>query len=195
MPRATGSRQLMVRSAARLLRRQGYAATGWRQVVADSQTPWGSQAHHFPGGKVQLASEALALAGERYERLLREGLTTAHPADFVEAWAALAAAELEVSDWADGCPVATVALETAHTSDELADVCGRALDGWRDVLIEAIVGQGAARREAHRLATLVVAGIEGALLLARAGRRRDPLHIVGEELGALLRARLPTAGR
>ncbi|HEY4854618.1 MAG TPA: TetR/AcrR family transcriptional regulator, partial [Streptosporangiaceae bacterium] len=68
MPRTTDTRQRMVCSAARLLRRQGYAATGWRQVVADSATPWGSQAHHFPGGKEQLAAEAITLSGASYER-------------------------------------------------------------------------------------------------------------------------------
>ena len=64
----------MVRSAARLFRRQGYAATGWRQVIADGDAPWGSQAHHFPGGKEQLARDALAIAATDYESLLRTAL-------------------------------------------------------------------------------------------------------------------------
>src|SRR6266702_119544 len=106
MPRITDTRQRMIRATARLMRRQGYAATGWRQVVADSATPWGSQFHHFPGGKEQLAAEAVA------------------------SWVELAAAELEASGWADGCPVATVALETAHTSAVLAGACRAALGSW-----------------------------------------------------------------
>ena len=117
----TDTRQRMIRATARLMRRQGYAATGWRQVVADSATPWGSQFHHFPGGKEQLAAEAVALAGRRYEQLLRAALGGRHPAEAVASWVELAAAELEASGWADGCPVATVALETAHTSAALAE--------------------------------------------------------------------------
>ena len=190
MPRRSDTRQRMVRSAARLLRRQGYAATGWRQVVAESQTPWGSQAYHFPGGKEQLAAEAVALGGARYERLLRDGLSGVHPADFVAGWSQLAAAELEASGWADGCPVATVALETAHRSDALGAACGRALDGWRAALAEAIAARGPTGDEARRLATLVVAAIEGGLVLARATRTTEPLLTVGHELRALLGARL-----
>jgi Transcriptional regulator LmrA/YxaF-like, C-terminal domain len=181
----------MVRTAATLLRRQGYAATGWRQVVADSRTPWGSQAHHFPGGKQQLAAEALALAGAGYERLLRRALAGAHPADAVAAWAELAAAQLEASGWADGCPVATVALETAHRSDALGHACRDALAGWRAALAEAMVARGTGEADARALATLVLAGIEGALLLARADRDPAPLTTVGRELADVLRARVP----
>lgn len=191
MPRSTDTRQRMLRTTARLLRRQGYSATGWRQVVAESETPWGSQAHHFPGGKEQLAAEAVTLAGARYERLLRAAISDTHPARFVEQWATLAATELESSGWSDGCPVATVTLETAHTSERLADACASVLSGWHGALTEAIVARNVALREAASLATLILASIEGALLLARAKRDAEPLRTVGSELAALLRQRVP----
>ncbi|HXP20631.1 MAG TPA: TetR family transcriptional regulator C-terminal domain-containing protein [Streptosporangiaceae bacterium] len=181
----------MIRTTARLMRRQGYAATGWRQVVADSATPWGSQAHHFPGGKEQLAAEAVALAGRRYEQLLRSALSDRHPADAVSDWVEMAATELRASDWADGCPVATVTLETAHSSAALAQACQVALGSWRIAITEAITARGAASAEALRLATLVLASIEGGLLLARAHRSSEPLRLVGDELTGLLRARVP----
>jgi AcrR family transcriptional regulator len=191
MPRTTDTRERMVRMAARLLRRQGYAATGWRQVIADSETPWGSQSHHFPGGKEQLAADAIGLAGRRHERLLRSALAAAHPADAVSNWTELAAAELVASDWADGCPVATVALETAHASAVLADACGMAFASWRGALTEAIAARGVPGQEAARLATLVLAAVEGGLLLSRAARDSGPLRTVGAELAGLLRARVP----
>lgn len=195
MPRITDTRPRMIRTAARLMRRQGYAATGWRQVVADSATPWGSQFHHFPGGKEQLAAEAIALAGRRYEQLLRAALHASHPADAVASWVELAAAELEASSWADGCPVATVTLETAHTSAVLAEACQAALGSWRAAITEAITARGIASADALRLATLVLAGIEGGLLLARAYRSSEPLRAAGDELAAILQARVPDASR
>ena len=135
----------------------------------------------------------MAAAGDRYERLLRSGLSDAHPADFVAAWAELAGAELEASGWADGCPVATVALEMAHESAELAGACSQALLGWRAALTEAISARGVAIDEAGRLATLVVAVIEGGLILARADRSPEPLRTVGAELATLLRERVRRA--
>src|SRR3981081_3201506 len=179
MPRTTDTRQRMVRSAARLLRRQGYAATGWRQVVADSATPWGSQAHHFPGGKEQLAAEALTLSGASYERMLRAALAGAHPAAARRAWAGAAARARVSGDGADACPVATVALETAHTSDTLAAACGSALAAWRTVLVQSIASRGTAPPEPGALATL-----------SPARRDTEPLRTVGRELATVLTARL-----
>jgi TetR/AcrR family transcriptional repressor of lmrAB and yxaGH operons len=181
----------MIKTMATLLRRQGYAASGWRQVIADSGAPWGSQAHHFPAGKQQLATEAVAVAGASYGRMLRAALASGHPADAVLAWTDLAASQLEASGWVDGCPVATVALEEAARSDTIAAACAAAFSQWRAALAEAIVAQGATRPDAASLAMLVLAGVEGGLLLSRAARDPAPLRTVGAELALVLRARLP----
>ena len=181
----------MLDTAADLLRRQGYAATGWRQVVAESGTPWGSQSHHFPGGKEQLAAEALQAASERYEALVRAAFAQMHPADAVLAWSKAAAATLEGSDWSDGCPLATVALETAHSSDALSAVCADAFRRWTGAMADAITARGVSRAESKRLATVVLASLEGALMLARSGRDAEPLRVVARETAGMLRARVP----
>jgi TetR/AcrR family transcriptional repressor of lmrAB and yxaGH operons len=183
----------MVAAAAHLLRTRGYAATGWRRVVAESGAPWGSQAHHFPRGKEQLAADALAVAAERVTRGLQRLADGPHPADAVLRWAEQAAAELGASGYAAGCPVATVVLERAHSSDVLAGAGSAAFDAWRDALAAGMVRHGAADAEARALATVVLAGVEGGLLLARAARDPGPLRTVAAELAALLRARLPGA--
>ncbi|HVB91613.1 MAG TPA: TetR family transcriptional regulator C-terminal domain-containing protein [Acidimicrobiales bacterium] len=193
MPPRSDSRQRMVRTTASLLRRQGFAATSWRQVVAESATPWGSQAHHFPGGKEQLAREAIAESGAAYKLLLQGALAATHPADAVRFWVETAARQLEGSAWADGCPVATVALETAHISDQLADACQRAFTSWTDALTRSFEGSGYTGDDAASLATLVLAAMEGAQLLARAGRDSAPLRSVGRELEKLLRSRIDGA--
>jgi TetR/AcrR family transcriptional repressor of lmrAB and yxaGH operons len=185
----------MIRTAARLFRAQGYAATGWRQVATESEAPWGSQAHHFPGGKEQLGVEALGWAAAGFERAIRGVFARVHPADAVRRWTHAAAAELAASGWRDGCPVATVTLETAHSSDSLGTACAAALGGWRTALSEALAAHGLAEPEARSLATLVLAGIEGALVLARAERSGEPLETVGRELASVLRARIPEADR
>jgi TetR/AcrR family transcriptional repressor of lmrAB and yxaGH operons len=181
----------MVQAAGRLLRRQGYAATGWRQVVAESQAPWGSQAHHFPGGKEQLAVDALALAGSRYRELLAASLAETHPADMVVGWAAAAAGQLAASGWADGCPVATVALEKAHESVALGVACHDALQSWIVTIAEAVEARGLSAADAASIGTAVVAGIEGGLLLARAARSAEPLQTTAAELAGWLRTRVP----
>jgi TetR/AcrR family transcriptional repressor of lmrAB and yxaGH operons len=159
-------------------------------VIAESGAPWGSQAHYFPGGKQQLATEAIAVAGTTYEEMLRAAMSSAHPADAVSAWAEVAAAQLAASGWVDGCPVATVALEEAARSASLAVACHDALSRWRSVLADSFAAHGLGASEADSLATLVLAAIEGALLLSRAARDQGPLRTVGAELAGELRHRL-----
>ena len=180
----SGTRSKMIKTAASLFQRQGYGATGWRQVVAESETPWGSQSHHFPGGKEQLAVDALERSGAGYERLLRAAFADGDPAAAITAWTGAAAAQLEATDWAEGCPVATVALEQAHQSERIGEACGAAFASWRDATIEALVDAGLADERARSMATTVLAAIEGAMLLTRAQRDVEPLHLVGEELAA-----------
>jgi TetR/AcrR family transcriptional regulator, lmrAB and yxaGH operons repressor len=57
---AADSRASMIRSAAALFGSRGLCATSFADVLADSGAPRGSIYHHFPGGKRQLAEDAIA---------------------------------------------------------------------------------------------------------------------------------------
>jgi TetR/AcrR family transcriptional repressor of lmrAB and yxaGH operons len=177
----------MVETTAALLRRQGYAATGWRTVVEEAGTPWGSAHHHFPGGKEQLAAEAIALGGGQVAAALRAGLKSQRSvADTIRAWFALSAAALEASDFTDGCPLATVALETAAQSPTLGDACHEAIASWEALLAEALVEEGTPPDHARKLAITVISSLEGALLLARVHRSTAPLHDAAEVVDEIL---------
>ena len=55
----TTTRERIVEASAELFRRQGYTATGVKQIVTAARAPFGSIYHHFPGGKEQLGAEAI----------------------------------------------------------------------------------------------------------------------------------------
>jgi TetR/AcrR family transcriptional repressor of lmrAB and yxaGH operons len=181
----------MVAAAGRLLRRNGYAATGWRAIVEEAGTPWGSAYHHFPGGKEQLAIEAVQLGASEVTATLQSALGAAQPVALgVRRWFDLAARNLEQSDFHDGCPVATVALETAPTSAALTTTCASALAEWEEHLAVAFQQSGVTRKRAHELATLVLANLEGALLLARVQRTTKPLRLAAKHITAVLEEEL-----
>ena len=50
-------------SSAELFRRQGYTATGIKQILAAANAPFGSLYHFFPGGKEQLGAETIRASG------------------------------------------------------------------------------------------------------------------------------------
>src|SRR5581483_2783743 len=64
------TRERIVGAGAELFRRQGYSATGVKQIVTAAQAPFGSLYHHFPGGKEQLGAEAVRVSGAIYEQLI-----------------------------------------------------------------------------------------------------------------------------
>src|ERR1700716_3574504 len=67
MPRRSDSRSRMIHAAAELFRQRGYHATTFSDVVRDSGAPRGSTYFHIPGGKHELAREAIARAGDEVE--------------------------------------------------------------------------------------------------------------------------------
>lgn len=173
----------MLRTAATLFQTQGYHATGLNQVLAEGGAPKGSLYFHFPGGKEQLASEALTLAGGEMCQLIKEALDTADgPEAAVDAVLKHLADTLASSDFTAGCPVATVALDAAGDSGTIRSACDDVYQSWIDTIAGFLTRHGADAGRSSELAVVLVASIEGALLLARTRRDVAPLHAVGAHL-------------
>src|ERR1700757_5158769 len=66
----TGTRQRIIDASAVLMRRQGYEATGMKEIVTTASAPFGSVYHFFPGGKEQLGAETIRWSGAEYGKLL-----------------------------------------------------------------------------------------------------------------------------
>lgn len=98
---------------------------------------------------------------------------------------------LESSDYRAGCPVVAVASENGDDPEEdarLAEASARAFRGWTEALTDRLADAGHPAQRAKSLATMIVAAIEGAVILCRAERSSVPLQEVGEELTLLLEA-------
>ena len=64
------SREQIVTGAADMIRRRGLNATSIREVAKHAGTPLGSTYHYFPGGKNQLATEAVQWAADTVQKVL-----------------------------------------------------------------------------------------------------------------------------
>jgi TetR/AcrR family transcriptional repressor of lmrAB and yxaGH operons len=192
MPRTTTARADAIATAARLFHHQGYNGTGLAQVLAESGAPKGSFYFHFPGGKEQLAVEAVESSSATVEALINNASERAQDAPDVVRRAGRAIIRwLEQSDFKEGCAVATLAAEEAGTSPALREACNDAYARWRALFAEALGRHGVAAAGARELATLTVAAIEGATLIARTERRADALKTVTAMLEAQVRAHEP----
>ena len=116
------SREAFIDTTAKLLRRRGYAASGLNEIVARSGAPKGSLYFHFPGGKEELAIAAMEHAGgaaaSGHRRSCSPRVRTS--ARRSPRSSTRSPAGLQASGFRDGCPIATVALETASESEPAA---------------------------------------------------------------------------
>ncbi len=178
----------MIRSMGRLLRRQGYAATGLQQIVADAEAPIGSMYFHFPGGKEQLAAEAVAFSGHELVERLATLLEAADTSTAVRAIAAAMGSDLQRSHWRNGCPIATPALEMAAESAAIRSATNTVFDRWEDLFVRRMCADGITPERARRIAPTIVAVLEGALIVARTRQRVTPLDdaaaLIGEWIAA-----------
>lgn len=175
--RHTGTRGRVLETAAALFQRQGYTATGLNQVLAEGNAPKGSFYFHFPGGKEQLAAEAVSSSGLRMgEQMAAVALAAEGPGEALAGLAGLFAANLEASDFQDGCPLATVALEAAAHSEIIRSACDDVYGSWAEGLALALRRWGMAQAEALPVAELVISTLQGAILLAKVRRDTVVIH-------------------
>lgn len=177
------TRESILESAVALFRERGVAETSIRDIVDHSGAPLSTVFHQFPRGKDQLAAEATARAGAFMASLLEaliEGDAQAAVSKFVTYWTMT----MRSSSFQDGCPAASATLATTTPSARRA--AGAAFGHWEDLLTDALVESGRDDADASSLATLIIAAVEGALILSRAQESNEPLRKVGVQLRALL---------
>ncbi|MEV5872741.1 TetR/AcrR family transcriptional regulator [Streptomyces sp. NPDC052101] len=186
-----GPRERMVFSAAQLIRRDGVAATGMREVAAHAGAPRGSLQHYFPGGKEQLVNEAVdwagRYAGKRITRFLA-GLERPTPSGLFTAMVAQWTDEYTADGFQAGCPVAAATAECASAGGSTRAAAAAAFTAWRTPLAEALTSMGVPAARAASLATLMISTLEGAILMARAEHDVGPLTTAVRELSPLLDA-------
>ncbi|OUS79941.1 TetR/AcrR family transcriptional regulator [Rhodococcus sp. NCIMB 12038] len=172
-----------------LFRRNGYTGTGLKQVATEARAPFGSIYHFFPGGKQQLGEEVIRTSGEEYARLVFS-ILDAHPdiLEGIEVGFRLAGETLVATDYADACPIATVALEVASTNEVLRVATADVFTSWIDSGSALLRARGFGEADARRLILGFVTSLEGAFVLARALRSTEPLDAAGATVLAAARA-------
>ena len=186
------TRERILDASSELFRRQGLAGTGIKQILGRAGAPFSSLYHHFPGGKDQLAAETIEREGRYFAQLVTD-VITAQPdlvsgirAAFVDAGAAL-----QATDYADACPIETVALEVASTNEPLRLATAAVFESWTVGLTAMLAGAGIEPAPARALALTILSALEGAFVLARASRTTEALDACAEHMAQLVASALP----
>lgn len=180
---ARSTRESILTATAELMRVKGFGAVGMKDVVAASGAPIGSIYHHFPGGKTQIAREALVAAGAAYGLLIP---TLVAPYDdlgeAVDAVFAQAATDMAETGYANMCPVGSVAAEVADTVEELRAATAGIFTDWVDGGTAYFASRGLSEEAAREVTVVIVTALEGAFVVARTLRNTEPLTTVGRAL-------------
>lgn len=180
---ARGTRETILTAAVELMRVHGYAALSMKQIVASSGAPIGSIYHHFPEGKAQIAREALINAGVAYAAVIPMVM-----ADQSELGAGIRAAftqaadDMELTGYANMCPVSTVAGEVANADESLRMAAASVFGDWITFGREYFQGRGLDEDLAEEVVTAIICSLEGAFVMARTLRSRAPLLAAGRAL-------------
>lgn len=180
---ARSTREAILTAAAELMRHKGYGAVAMKDIAEAAGAPIGSLYHHFRGGKVQIAREALINAGAAYA-LLIPSVIDEHTdlGEAIEAVFTRAAEDMVGTGFANMCPVGTVAAEVADTVEELRQTSASVFQAWTDGGTAYFAGRGLDEPQARDVTLAIVGALEGAFILARTLRSTEPLLVAGRVL-------------
>jgi TetR/AcrR family transcriptional regulator, transcriptional repressor for nem operon len=178
--RGRASRERIVERAAELFAERGIAATSVDEVLAAAGAGKG-QFYHYFRSRDELAAAAV---GHRCAQVVA-GLTEAlggvsSLAELEQALAGFMAGFEEMG--MPGCPIGTLSTEVAGRNEEARLAAAGGFDAWERLLAGAFermrqAGELRAEAEPARLATALLASIEGGMVLAQARKDMASLHV------------------
>ena len=181
------TRDRILKAAKHLFQRRGYYAVGTAEILAASHAPKGSMYHHFPDGKEQIAIEAVKTIRNDVlaaMRLLEEKELSA--ADSVRALAKGMAQWLKDSNYREGTMLASTTVGSVPDLPKLHAALKEAFDDWRAQIVKLLTSEGWTKPSATAMAQTLLAGIEGAMILARIDQDERVVIKVAETLAALI---------
>ncbi len=190
MAKASDSKEKTLLAAAKLFRQQGYNGTALNDILDAGGSPRGSLYFHFPKGKEEIGEAALALVTEVGRQTIADAAERSEDVeDFLTRVARGMASDLERSGYKDGCPIATVALETSAQSEVLGAATRNGLKKWEYELRRGLERFGMKSEDADIVATAVFSQLEGALLLARTYQDLEPMRRAEKAVKLLAKSR------
>ena len=186
---AVPTRDRIVLAATRLFQQRGYHAVSTAEILDQARAPKGSMYHHFPLGKEQIAIAAVARIGGDVMALLRtlqaDGSSLA---DTIRTMTDGMARWVRTSAWREGTMLASAAIGAVPDLPKLHAAIRDAVEQWRDHLAGRLVDDGWSKPGARTMAHTILAGIEGAMILARIEQDERIITRVAATLARLIAA-------
>lgn len=176
MPRPSNAKTRFIETAVILFRANGYHGVGLTEIITQAKAPKGSFYFHFPGGKEELAEQAIRYAGGYLSHVVGKCFKEAPTFKAgIEALINRLAGSFEASGWTHGCPITSVLLDTTPSSERLSLATQEVMEDWIRSLSEQIIRFGI-KQEPRALAVKILVSMEGAWIMSRVLRSREPFE-------------------
>lgn len=187
MKKGDATRARMIDAASEAFEREGFSGAGLAGILEASGAPRGSLYFHFPGGKEELAVASIEASSTRLALELASVLVDARsPEAGLAAVVRHLADRLEESGFEKGCPISSIVASSSAAPTVVREGVADALVNLEARLADYLIAHGRTQADARARATVVLAAIEGALLLARVRRSRAPLARIEAAIPSLL---------
>lgn len=189
-------RRRVLDAAAAIFHARGYHAASTHDIMRAAGVTGGALHHHFPSKKaLGLAVLRDRVAQEVAETWIEPIRTAPTAAAGIREVFERIATSIEARGSVQGCPLNNLTLELSLADSEFQDAVQRVFARWRAAVADKLRADLAAGTLPHgdpeSLATLVVAACSGAMALAKAAQRPEPLRTCALQLAALLQPGLP----
>jgi len=179
MKKGERTRERIIRQAAPLFNQRGYEGSSMQEIMAATALEKGGIYRHFES-KQELAAEAFDYAWAEALRARRHDLDQIENsvdkllqfiANFVERRGSVPG----------GCPLLNTAMDSDDGNTVLRARARKALEGWQEFLGE-IIARGMRRGEINskidkgNLANVIIASLEGAIMISRLEQNADALR-------------------
>jgi len=186
MTKGEQTRREIVEKAAPLFNQNGYEGTSLSDLMSATGLQKGGIYRHFTS-KEQLASEAFDYTWEKAVRTRLDGIEAS--ADAVDRLKKMVSnfVELRSELVPGGCPLMNTAVEADDGNAVLRARAKQALHNWT-VRLSKITFEGIKKNQVDRrinprkLSQRIIGSLEGALLISRLQKNRQPLHDARQHL-------------
>ena len=174
------TRQRIIEATGTQILASGIGGTTLDTVRAATLTSKSQLFHYFPGGKAELVREVADWEGRQ---LLEAQEPEIHDLGSWESWERWRTLLVEYyigrGRWA--CPIGSLATQAAMTDPELASIIAESMRAWRGALAKGVqrmqsTGTVDKSADSEKIATVILAAIQGGLLLSQPEESAWPLE-------------------
>lgn len=156
---AAANKEAILTAASRLYREKGIDGIGIGELSRSVGLTHGGFYGQFPGGKEQLASEAVS---RTFESNIQDWRNAKSIPELVKTYLTQA----HLYNWTEGCPIPALGADVARTGGTVSSSFTRGVEHLIDTLMVLVEGEN--REEKYQESLRVLSSITGAMLIARA---------------------------